>query len=338
MKTFFHPDQLMHAPSVYFSRGKMRIPQEVAERARRILAAVTALGFPVAEPPDAGMAPLRAVHTEAYLEFLETGHSRWLEHPDWGDEILSNVHVKTPNALRGILAQAGAYLADGSCPVGAHTWRAAYWSAQSAVAAAREVLAGAPAAYALCRPPGHHARAAAAGGFCYLNNSAIAAQVLRGAHERVAILDTDVHHGQGVQEIFWLRPDVLYVSVHGDPTNFYPATAGFDDEGGDGAGRGYNRNLPMAHGSDEAAFFAHVDEALRAVREFRPTALVHALGFDPYKDDPQSVVGVSSDGFRELGQRVRGLALPTVVVQEGGYALEALERNTTRFFEGFERG
>jgi acetoin utilization deacetylase AcuC-like enzyme len=336
MKAFFHPEQLLHDPQSYLSRGQMRQPQEVPERARRILQAVKALGYPVIEPPDRGMEPLRAVHTDGYLRFLETGHGRWkAQGPDWGAEIISNVHVREPNALRGILAEAGAYLADGSCPVGENTWRSAYWSAQSAIAAAHEVLAGAPAAFALCRPPGHHARAAAAGGFCYLNNTAIAAQLLRAGHQRVAILDTDMHHGQGVQEIFWQRPDVLYVSIHADPTNFYPATAGFDDERGGAAGAGFNVNLPMPHGSDEAAFFARVDEAARAVRDFAPTALVHALGFDIFKDDPQARVSVSSEGFRELGRRVHGLGLPTVIVQEGGYAIESLERNATNFFEGF---
>lgn len=337
MKTWFHPDQLLHDPQTYLSRGMMRKPQEVPQRARAILQAVKALGYPVSEPADHGMAPIAAVHTLAYLEFLRTAHQQWTSREeDWGAEVVSNVYVREPNALRGILAQAAAYQADGSCPIGEHTWRASYWSAQSAVSAAREVLGGSPAAYALCRPPGHHTRAAAAGGFCYLNNTAIAAQVLRERHARVAILDTDMHHGQGIQEIFWERPDVLYASVHGDPTNFYPAVAGFAEERGAGAGAGLNLNLPMPHGSDERTFFANVDRAIEAVREFRPDALVFALGFDVYEKDPQARVSVSSEGFGQLGRRVRAIGLPTVVVQEGGYCIEALGDNTTRFFNGFD--
>ncbi|UUZ77091.1 histone deacetylase family protein [Polaromonas sp. P1(28)-13] len=335
MKTFFHPEQLLHHPRTYLSRGQMRVPQEVPERAVRILHAIKELGFPVCEPADHGMQPLKDVHGEAYLRFLETAYPRWKEMPaDWGDEVMSNIFVHEPNALRGILAEAASYLADGSCPVGEFTWRSAYWSAQSAVAGAQELLAGSRHAYALCRPPGHHARHDAAGGFCYLNNAAIAAQALRTKYERVVVLDTDMHHGQGIQEIFYDRSDVFYVSVHGDPTNFYPAVAGFSDELGRGAGLGFNLNLPMPHGSDEAMFFARLDEATRTIHEFKPDALVFSLGFDIYKDDPQAQVSVSNEGFLNLGSKIRELDLPTLVVQEGGYHLESLGLNVKKFFAG----
>lgn len=335
MKTLFHPEQLLHHPRTYLSRGQMRVPQEVPERAAAILRAVRALGFPVRQPGDHGLQPLRAVHGEGYLRFLESAHPRWKEMPaDWGDEVISNIFVREPNALRGILAEAARYLADGSCPVGPSTWRSAYWSAQSAVAGARELLAGSRHAYALCRPPGHHARQEAAGGFCYLNNAAIAAQELRAKYRRVVVLDTDMHHGQGIQEIFYDRPDVFYVSVHGDPTNFYPVVAGYPEERGAGAGAGFNLNLPMPHGSDEAAFFAKMDEAQAAIRRFEPEALVFSLGFDIYREDPQAQVSVSTAGFRELGRRIAALGLPTLVVQEGGYHLESLESNVASFFGG----
>jgi len=335
IKTFFHPEQLLHHPRTYLSRGQMRVPQEVPERAVRMARAVRELGFPLAEPADHGLQPLQAVHGEAYLRFLESAHRQWKEMPaDWGDEVMSNIFVREPNALRGILAQAARYLADGSCPVGPSTWRSAYWSAQSAVAAAREVLAGSRQAYALCRPPGHHARYDAAGGFCYLNNAAIAAQQLRERHARVVVLDTDMHHGQGVQEIFWERDDVCYVSIHGDPTNFYPAVAGFEDERGTGRGAGCNLNLPMPHGSDESVFFDRLDQAARAIRDWRPDALVLALGFDIYREDPQAQVRVTTEGFGRLGRSVAALGLPTVVVQEGGYHVESLDRNLKSFFGG----
>ena len=335
MKTFFHPEQLLHHPRSYYSRGQMRQPQEVPERASTILQAVQQMGLAVAQPDDHGMAPLLAVHSAPYLQFLESAHAQWKQMPDdWGDEVMSNVFVREPNALRGILAQAAAYLADGSCPVGPSTWRSAYGAAQAAVAGARAVLGGDRQAYALCRPPGHHARRAAAGGFCYLNNAAIAAQALRQQHERVLVLDTDMHHGQGIQEIFYDRDDVFYVSIHGDPTNFYPAVAGFADETGHGAGEGFNLNLPMPHGSPESVFFDRLDQALAAIRDYRPDAMVFSLGFDIYKDDPQSLVAVSSAGFQRLGQAVASLGLPTVVVQEGGYHLQTLGLNTQQFFSG----
>jgi acetoin utilization deacetylase AcuC-like enzyme len=338
MLTFFHPEQLLHHPRSYFSRGQMRTPQEVPERAARLVAAARALDFDVLEPGDHGMTPIAAVHDMNYLRFLEEAHRVWKRMPeDWGDEVMSNVFVRDPNPLRGVLAQAARYLADGSCPVGANTWRAAYWSAQSAIAGALAVSHGARSAYALCRPPGHHARADAAGGFCYLNNAAIAAQVLRGRYGRVAVLDTDMHHGQGVQEIFYARDDVMYVSIHGDPTNFYPAVAGFEEEAGVGAGVGFNVNLPMPHGSAEAVFFERLDDAFRALARFEADALVLALGFDIYAEDPQAKVAVTTAGFGMLGERVGSLGLPTVVVQEGGYHIDTLELNARAFFEGFAR-
>ncbi|EER62066.1 histone deacetylase superfamily [Acidovorax delafieldii 2AN] len=335
MKTFFHPEQLLHHPQTYLSRGQMRKPQEVPDRALAILRGVSELGLEVHQPADYGVAPIQAVHSASYLRFLETAYAEWKKIPaDWGDEVMSNIFVREPNALRGVLAQAAAYLADGSCPVGEFTWRSAYWAAQCAAAAATAVLSGDRQSYALCRPPGHHARTEAAGGFCYLNNAAIAAQLLRQKHARVAILDADMHHGQGIQEIFYERDDVLYVSIHGDPTNFYPGVAGFPDETGAGAGLGFNLNLPMPHGSSEAVFFEQIERALLAIRSFQPDALVFSLGFDIYEDDPQSQVAVSSEGFRRLGQAVASLDLPTVYVQEGGYHVDALAQNTRMFFSG----
>ncbi|MDE1194609.1 MAG: histone deacetylase family protein [Pseudomonas sp.] len=334
MRSFFHPEQLLHHPRSYYSRGQMRTPQEVPERAQNLLKAAKALGFEILQPDDSGLDPLLAVHGAPYLAFLEEAWQRWKEVPeDWGDEVMSNIFVREPNALRGILAQAGRYLADGSCPVGELTWRSAYWSAQSAVAAAKAVLDGEPAAYALCRPPGHHARAEAAGGFCYVNNAAVAAQVLREGYQRVAVLDTDMHHGQGIQEIFYERDDVLYVSIHGDPTNFYPGVAGFDDERGAAAGEGFNLNLPMPHGSSEAVFMDKLEQALAAVKVFKADALVLSLGFDIYELDPQSKVAVTREGFATLGERIRSLGLPCVIVQEGGYHLETLESNAQAFFD-----
>lgn len=335
MKTYFHPEQLLHYPQTYLSRGQMRKPQEVPDRATAILRSLHEMGLEVIQPDDLGMGPLQAVHSEPYLTFLETAHTQWKKMPaDWGDEVISNIFVREPNALRGILAQAAAYLADGSCPVGPSTWRSAYWAAQCAVAGAHAVLEGDRMAYALCRPPGHHARQAAAGGFCYLNNAAIAAQALRQQHSRVVVFDTDMHHGQGIQDIFYERNDVLYISIHGDPTNFYPGVAGFEDETGSGEGLGFNLNLPMPHGSSEEVFFDRLDKALAAIRAFAPGAMVFSLGFDIFKDDPQSQVAVTSEGFHRLGQAVASLDLPTVVVQEGGYHIESLPLNTQQFFSG----
>jgi acetoin utilization deacetylase AcuC-like enzyme len=259
-----------------------------------------------------------------------------MEMEDWGDEVMSNIFVRSPNAMRGILAEAACYLADGSCPIGENTWKAAYWSAQTALGAADALIAGERNAYAVCRPPGHHARKDAAGGFCYLNNAAIAAEHLKSRFPRTVILDTDMHHGQGIQEIFYDRSDVLYISIHGDPTNFYPVVSGFEDERGEGEGYGYNINLPMPHGSSEDDFFAKLDEALAAIRLYQPDVLILTLGFDIYKNDPQAKVSVTSEGFCRLSTHLRQLGLPTLVVQEGGYDLDALSENVQQFFKGLE--
>jgi len=333
VRAFFHRDQLLHLPRTYLSRGKLRTPQELPERAVRLLQAICDLGFAVESPKDAGLDPLRAVHRAPYLAFLEEAYARWKEVPeDWGEEVISNIFVREPNALRGILAQAAKYLADGSCPIGLHTWRSAYWSAQCAVAGAQAIIDGEQAAYALCRPPGHHARKDASGGFCYLNNAAIAGQELRKRFARVAILDTDMHHGQGTQEIFYDRNDVLYVSIHGDPTNFYPAVAGFADERGIDNGAGYNLNLPMPHGSSEAYFLEKLNEALAAVTAYNPDVVVLSFGFDIYQLDPQSKVAVTEQGFARTGAGIRQLNIPCLIVQEGGYHLESLGDNARAFF------
>ncbi|MDY6798329.1 MAG: histone deacetylase family protein [Pseudomonadota bacterium] len=334
MKAFFHPDQDLHIPKTYFTRGQMRQPQEVPDRTHEMLSGLRDMDVPVLQPADQGAGAINAVHDLGYLRFLESAHRRWMEMEDWGEEVMSNIFVRSPNAMRGILAQAGRYLADGSCPIGENTWKAAYWSAQTALAAADALAAGERTAYAVCRPPGHHARRDAAGGFCYLNNAAIAAQHMLPKFPKIAILDTDMHHGQGIQEIFYDRRDVLYVSIHGDPTNFYPVVSGFEDEQGEGEGYGYNINLPMPHGSPEEHFFSKLDEALTAIRLFQPDALILTLGFDIYKNDPQAKVSVSTEGFAQLGTRIRETGYPTLVVQEGGYDLEALSANVQKFFHG----
>jgi len=337
MKAFFHSSQDLHLPKTYFTRGRMRQPQEIPERTGYLLAGLERLGFPVQEPEDHGMVPIERMHDLDYLRFLESAHRRWMELPgDWGDEAMSNIFVRSPNHMQGILAEAARYLADGSCPVGEGTWEAAYWSAQTAVSAAQAVVDGDRLAYGLCRPPGHHARRDAAGGFCYLNNSAIAAGALQTVYPRVAILDPDMHHGQGIQEIFYHRNDVLYISIHGDTTNFYPVVTGHETERGTGAGHGYNINLPMPHGSDEQVFFDRVDEAMRAIRLFQPDAFVVPMGFDTYKEDPQAKVAVEAESFRRLGGIFSALDAPTVIIQEGGYFLEGLTDNLTQFLSGFE--
>jgi acetoin utilization deacetylase AcuC-like enzyme len=335
MKAFFHPAQDKHVPKTYFTRGQMRQPQEVPDRTAQMLNGLREMGVSVLQPSDQGSAPIAKVHDLGYMRFLESAHRRWIKMDDWGEEVISNIFVRAPNHLTGLLAEAARYQADGSSPIGEHTWEAAYWSAQSALGAADALMAGDRTSYAVCRPPGHHARKDAAGGFCYLNNVAIAAEHLGRQFPRVAILDSDMHHGQGIQDIFYERDDVFYISIHGDTTNFYPVVCGFDDERGADKGYGYNLNLPMPHGSGEHVFFDRLDEAMAAIKGFEPDALVLALGFDIYREDPQAQVAVSAAGFGRLGKTVASLNLPTLIVQEGGYHIETLHSNLKQFFSGF---
>jgi len=278
------------------------------------------------------------VHPQRYLDFLEHIHARWRRIEGASAEVIPNIHpdhrgVGYPKSAVG---QAGYHMTDTSCPISAETWISALASAQSAVHAADLVLAGERMAYALCRPPGHHAFAELAGGFCYLNNSAIAAERLRAAGRRVAILDVDLHHGNGTQGIFYERGDVLTLSIHADPIRFYPFFWGYANETGAGDGEGANLNLPLERGTGDDGFLAALAVALDRVAGFGADTLVLALGLDAFEGDPFGGLRVSTPGFRRIGQEVAGAGLPVVVVQEGGYLCPELGANLEAVLTGLE--
>ena len=197
------------------------------------------------------------------------------------------------------------------------------------------IIGGAREAYALCRPSGHHVYADLAGGFCYLNNAAIAAQVLVNGGAKPAVLDVDVHHGNGTQAILYQRDDVYFCSVHGDPRELYPWYAGYADETGAGNGFGCNLNLPLAAGTENAGYVEAVETGLAAIRTFGTSVLIVSLGFDAHAGDPTANLAVTGEGFRVIGERIGGLGLPTLLVQEGGYIVEKLGDNLTAFLGGF---
>ena len=337
MKVVFSDRQLRHRPAHIVSSGAPVASPETPVRAEILLAAAEAAGLERETPADYGLEPIRAVHTQRYLTFLERIHERWSRIPDASTDVMPNVHPDTREVAypKSAVGQVGFHVFDGAAPITADTWDAACWSAWSAVHAAREVLAGAAACYALARPPGHHAGKELAGGFCYLNNSAIAAQVLRGAHEKVAILDVDVHHGNGTQDVFYARDDVLTVSIHADPVRFYPFFWGAADETGNGAGSGYNCNLPLARGTGDDDYLATLERALERVAEFAPDALVIALGLDASADDPFAGFAITTRGFGRIAAHIAELRLPTVLVQEGGYPQPGLGDNLTAFLAPF---
>lgn len=321
----------LHATCASFSGYPDRY-HETPERVEVILAALVGAGFPpLHAPEDHGMAPLQAAHDADFVAFLQDGYARSRRDPVDDLPLWPSGYF----AVRGwqhrpctVQQQAGYYALDRDCPLLAGTWAAAYWSAQTALSAAARVWEGDRAVYALCRPPGHHAGHSQYGGYCYLNNAAIAARWLQQrSAQRVAIVDIDYHHGNGTQDIFYSDPAVLTCSLHADPNEEYPYFWGGADETGEGAGRGTNRNWPLPARTDDTAYLAALDEAVQAVRAFQPAFLVISAGFDLLEGDPSATSGgfhVTMDGLTQIGQQLAGLALPTLIVQEGGYQLERL--------------
>ncbi len=338
MKTVYAADHSGHDPRFFLVCGKPASRSaEQPERAERLLAGVRSLGLDVIGPADHGHAARAAIHDPRYLDFLEHAWTLWRALPDAGDEVVANIHPvgATRSYPQSIVGRAGMHMADTACPIGQHSWAAICAAANSAAHAAQLVRAGERAAYALCRPPGHHAYRDQAGGFCFLNNAAIAAQILRARHDRVAVVDVDVHHGNGTQDIFWRRADVLTVSLHADPARYYPFFYGYAHETGEGDGSGFNLNVPLPLGTGDESYLRALDDALARVRDFAPGALVVALGLDAHAEDPLKGMAITTQGFARIGAALARLGLPTVLVQEGGYLAPELGRNLASALRGF---
>lgn len=346
MRAFYHPDQSLHDPKQFMRYGRIVAPKDLPARTAVLLEALERHGVVPESPVRHGTPPVLEIHTPDYIRYLETAWARWTTLPGHGPEVWANTFpywsgrpedsARPPCRATGMMGQTGWYLGDLSVPMGPNTWISTLRSAETAVTAADAILAGDRSAYALCRPSGHHARSDRATGFCYLNNTAIAAQRLRSKFAKVAILDVDAHHGDGTQQIFYNRPDVLTVSVHADPSDYYPFFTGYGDERGVNAGEGANLNLPLAHGTGIRAFAAAVENATKAIQDFGADMLVVALGYDAHVADPIGVLKLESADFGIIGKQVRALGLPTLVVQEGGYAVEVLGDCLYAFIKGLE--
>jgi acetoin utilization deacetylase AcuC-like enzyme len=338
MKVICHPEQKRHYPLHFLVNGVFQPNPEQPERLDRLLQAAVQAGCRHEAPLAHGMEPLAAVHTTPYLHFLERAWDRWSRIEGAAPAVIPNVHPdrRAVGYPASVVAQAGYHMADAAAPLADGSWTSIRWSAWAAVHAARLLLDGEKAAYALCRPPGHHAFSDMAGGFCYLNNTAIAAQLLRRAHKRVAILDVDLHHGNGTQEIFYRRGDVLTVSIHADPERFYPFFWGYANETGAEEGEGCNLNLPLPRGSGDTEFLVELSAAIERIQQFAPGALVVALGLDAFEGDPFGGLRVTTRGFGEIARQIAAeLPLPTLLVQEGGYLCDELGDNLRSFLEGF---
>ncbi|MBX9858286.1 MAG: histone deacetylase family protein [Sphingomonas sp.] len=334
MRAFFSPRQLAHAPALELHNGGFTPYAESPARAEALLAGISE----VETPEDRGDAAIRAVHSADYLDFLQSAPARWAKAGRPGDVIgyVWPVVGRRPLNLNRIDALVGRYSFDASTPLTADSYDAAYWSVQSALAALGAVQAGERAAFALCRPPGHHAGADYLGGYCYLNAAAITAQAARDAGAaRVAILDIDYHHGNGTQDIFWDRGDVFYASIHADPATDYPFYWGHADERGAGEGEGTTLNLPLPQGATLGAFRAAQATALDAIAAFGPDLLVVSFGADTCEGDPISHFRLATPDYAVLAADIATRGWPSVLLMEGGYAVDALGANLRAFLSGF---
>ena len=332
-----------HDPPYEVNFGQVVRPgYERVERAEVLRAALVAAGHPVVEPAPHGLEPVLAVHEPALVEFLDGAYAAW--RAAGGPEVLIPDTFALPGLVRdggrelaGGLGRPGRFCFDTATPLVAGSYQAARAAADVALTGADLVAGGAGAAYALCRPPGHHAGPGYYGGFCLLNNAAIAATALRRLG-RVAVVDVDFHHGNGTQEVFWEDPTVLYVSLHGDPAGHYPHFTGAHDETGGGPGRGATRNLPLPDGTGDGDYLLALTAAAEAVAGFDAAVLVVSLGFDTFDGDPLGTFRLSQDGYRRIGRLLAGLELPTLLVQEGGYALGAIGACAVATLAGFQAG
>jgi len=340
MITVFSERHVLRNARTELFGGELVPPHECAERAQIVLDRVRAEGLgDVIAPAGFGVEPVLRVHDRHFVEFLSTVWRDWTATGNRGEAIpdcwpARRMTQRVPRSIQGRL---GYYAMAGETSISAGTWEAAAAAADVALTAAQRIKDGARAAFALCRPPGHHAAHDMYGGYCFLNNAAIAAQYLRdqGAG-RAAILDVDFHHGNGTQDIFYDRADVLYVSLHGDPKDAFPYFLGYADETGKGPGEGFNLNLPLPPGSDFGAWCAALDAALTRIRTFRADVLVVSLGVDTFAQDPISFFKLRSPDFSSYGRMIGALGLPTLFVLEGGYAVADIGVNVVNVLTGFE--
>jgi acetoin utilization deacetylase AcuC-like enzyme len=294
------------------------------------------------EPGAADLGLVRRIHAPHYVDFLAQAWHDWIALDPANAEVDILPSVWPGHGLRrdvapsNFAARVGMFTFDAGTPLGAGTWEAALAGAACATAAARAVAAGAGAAMALTRPPGHHAGADFFGGYCFLNNAALAVQALRDAGTgRVAVVDVDYHHGNGTQSIFYERDDVFTASIHGDPATEYPFYLGYADEHGRGAGEGFNLNLPLPAGTGFDRWQQALQQALGEVRRLGCEALVVPLGVDTFEGDPISRFTLRSDDYLRMGRMLASAGLPTVFVMEGGYAVAEVGVNVVNVLEGF---
>ncbi len=340
MRTIYSEDHRLHFPQAELSGGQFVTPFERPSRVEYVLNRLCERKLTDIGAPDAvDMAPVRALLDPGYLSFLQTAWDDWKAAGMAGEIIAANVPARGMHMDRipeNIDGKVGYYCHASETAITRGTWEAALSSVACAQTAQRLVAASGGSAFALCRPPGHHATADQYGGYCFINNAAVVAEMFRSSGaERVAILDIDFHHGNGTQTLFYDRADVMFASLHGAPQETYPYYLGYADETGKGAGEGTNINYPMTAGTGYGPWAQALDDAIARITAWGAEALVVSLGVDAYKEDPISFFKLESDDFTDAGRRIGRMKLPSVFCMEGGYAIEAVGVNTVNVLEGF---
>ncbi len=348
MQVFYSESHRQHDPPFEVIDGGQRTPYlENPARIDSILAALRETSWAeILEPSEFALDPILGVHAPDYVEFLASAWQQWLAaYPENQQAPADAVFLPATFALRrqqhkpsSLLGRAGYHIMDLSAVIVAGTYPAAISSVNSALSAAQAISdanGGTPRAFALCRPPGHHAGRDYAAGYCFLNNAAVAAHWLS-ARGPVAILDVDYHVCNGTQDIFYERNDVLTISIHADPSSEYPYYAGYADETGAGLGFGYHRNFPLPAGTDDEHYLAALDEAIDLIVRFDPRYLVLSAGMDIYEKDSLGRFKVTKDGIAAIGARIARLRLPTAIILEGGYNNADLGSNMVSFLSAFE--
>ncbi len=341
MKTIYSDDHRLQDGKAELIDGKLLPCFEMPKRADIVIGRVREVGLgEVLAPEGHGRQPIDRVHDSAFVDFLAHAWDAWTaEGRDW-DALPLNWQVRgmrgdrAPETVDGKLSY---YSFDAGTPITAGTWRAVSGAVDVALTGQKLVERGERAVFSLCRPPGHHAARDYYGGYCFLNNAAIAAQAFRdGGADRVAVLDVDYHHGNGTQSIFYDRSDVLFCSLHGHPAQEFPFFLGYEDEIGDGEGEGCNRNYPLRWGTEWEPWREALEDACAQIEAFGAEALVISLGVDTFKEDPISKFKLESENYLEIGRIIEALEKPTLFVMEGGYAVEAIGVNAVNVLTGFE--
>ncbi len=341
MKTVYSDDHNLHSGLLDPRGDEWQESAECPARANNVATSIRESGIGEVIEPDAfDDRDYLRIHDPDYVEFLRTVWDEWLASNERGANARPDTFVGGGMRLadtRSVIGKLGRYSFDSTSPFVAGSWQAIRTSANVALTGAELVKRGDRAAFAACRPPGHHATITYCGGYCYLNNNSLAAQsFLDGGADRVAILDVDYHHGNGTQSIFYERNDVLTISLHADPAVEYPYFLGYADEPGLGPGHGFNVNYPLPFGTGWDTYETALSDAVSEVRRFSPDALVVALGLDTFADDPTTYFEITTEDFARIGAVIGALRLPCLVVLEGGYSVEWIGPNTVSFLSGLE--